>query len=81
MIFMRPIAKATIFLSQGAPAENIFVLSPLKCPMHIPLVFINVAPRNALPHIRQPGTAWENSLSFEQKRLIISYKESLRMSF
>lgn len=42
MIFVRLIVKVRIFLCQGAPAKNIFVLSPLKCPLHIPLVFFNV---------------------------------------
>lgn len=43
MIFVRLIAKVMIFLCQGAPAKDVFVLSPWKCPIHIPLVFITVA--------------------------------------
>lgn len=78
MIFVSLIVKVRIFLCQGAPAKNVFILSPLKCPLHIPLVFFNVVSNQYIAAQQTVGPR-ENSFSFGQKRLIISYKENLKI--
>lgn len=48
MVFMRLTAWVTIFLPQRTPAEKIFFPSPLKCPIHNPLVFINITTKQSV---------------------------------